>query len=63
MSDTQFTVVHSDDGRISLWPVTREIPWGWQGTGVFGPHEACLKHIEQTGDHSTTEPADQDLPL
>lgn len=40
-------VVVSDEGRYSIWPDYREIPWGWRAEGFAGPRQACLDHIEK----------------
>lgn len=48
MSAATFAVVLSDDGRLSLWPLSREIPWGWSATGFVGSKEDCLSDIAQT---------------
>ncbi|MEF7613135.1 MbtH family NRPS accessory protein [Aquincola sp. MAHUQ-54] len=40
-------VVLSDEGRYSIWPDYKEIPWGWRAEGFSGAKQACLDHIEQ----------------
>ena len=52
MNGRVFNVVQSDDGRLSLWSASREIPWSWRALGFAGSHEECLSHIEDI--HSTS---------
>ena len=42
-----FRVVTNDEGRYSIWPSYKEIPWGWQAEGKIGSKEECLEHIEK----------------
>lgn len=44
---SEHAVVISEDGRHSIWPSCRPLPWGWREEGFRGPREACLTHIEQ----------------
>lgn len=46
MNDIIYAVVQSEDGRYSIWPKVRPVPWGWMATGFEGQKEACLDHIE-----------------
>ncbi len=43
--DTTYRVVISDEGRYSIWPDYKEIPWGWRAEGTTGKKQACLDHI------------------
>lgn len=48
MTDTQQTehlVAVSEDGRYSIWPAFRPLPWGWTPEGFRGPRDACLTHV------------------
>ncbi|WP_371502631.1 MbtH family NRPS accessory protein [Kitasatospora sp. NBC_00374] len=40
-------VVRNDEEQYSTWPVDRELPAGWQETGVRGSKADCLAHIDQ----------------
>lgn len=42
-----FQVVISDEGRYSIWPDYKEIPWGWRAVDVRGPKQTCLDYIEE----------------
>ena len=46
-SDTIYLVVVSEEGRYSIWPEYKEIPWGWKAEGKQGPKQECLDHIEE----------------
>lgn len=45
MSETQYLVTISEDGRRSVWPALRALPWGWSAEGFRGTRDACLAHI------------------
>ncbi|MEO0539228.1 MAG: MbtH family NRPS accessory protein [Cyanobacteria bacterium P01_A01_bin.105] len=42
-----YRVVISDEGRYSIWPEYKEIPWGWRAEGKVGPKQECLDHITE----------------
>lgn len=45
-SDTgDYLVATSEDGRYSIWPAFRPLPWGWTPEGFRGERDACLQHI------------------
>ncbi|MBB82914.1 MAG: antibiotic synthesis protein MbtH [Deltaproteobacteria bacterium] len=41
-----FSVVVSEEGRYSIWPEYKEIPWGWRADGKRGSKAECLDYIE-----------------
>ena len=41
-----YQVVISDEGRYSIWPEYREIPWGWRADDKRGKKQECLDYIE-----------------
>lgn len=45
--DEQFRVVINHEEQYSIWPVDRDLPAGWNETGVRGTREQCLTHIEE----------------
>jgi len=45
MTDVQHIVVVNDEEQYSVLDVDRQIPAGWQTTGVQGTREECLEHI------------------
>lgn len=45
MTGPAFMVAVSEDGRHSVWPMVRVLPWGWMPEGFEGSRDACLKHI------------------
>lgn len=42
-----YRVVISEDGRHSVWPSDRPLPWGWDLEGFEGEHRACLARIAE----------------
>ncbi|MEM9174221.1 MAG: MbtH family NRPS accessory protein [Myxococcota bacterium] len=52
MSDTHpdeemiYQVVVSEEGRYSIWPDYKEIPWGWRADDKRGTKAECLDYIE-----------------
>lgn len=46
-NEPNYLVVISDEGRYSIWPEYKEIPWGWRAEGTSGSKESCLDHIEK----------------
>jgi MbtH protein len=46
-SDITYLVVLSEEGRYSIWPEYKDIPWGWKAEGVSGSKQECLDHISE----------------
>ncbi|MBE9060577.1 MbtH family NRPS accessory protein [cf. Phormidesmis sp. LEGE 11477] len=46
-AETTYQVVISDEGRYSIWPTYKQIPWGWLATGTTGNKQVCLDHIAE----------------
>lgn len=44
---TIYRVVINIEEQYSIWPVDREIPWGWSDVGKSGSKEECLAYIEE----------------
>ncbi len=42
-----YRVVISDEGRYSIWPEYKEIPWGWRADEKTGPKQTCLDYIAE----------------
>ena len=51
MSDEQETTIYkvvvNHDEQYSIWPVQREIPYGWRDAGKSGLKNACLEYIKE----------------
>ena len=50
MSDSShiiYFVVVSEEGRYSIWPEYKDIPWGWKAEGTKGSKQDCLDHISE----------------
>ncbi|GGK78980.1 MbtH family protein [Mangrovihabitans endophyticus] len=43
--DRIYQVVRNDEQQYSIWPVSHDLPPGWQGVGVQGDKSTCLRHI------------------
>lgn len=45
--DIPHLVVQNEEGRYSLWPEARPLPWGWKAEGPPGSRAECLARIEE----------------
>ena len=45
--EDDYAVAISEDGRHSIWPAWRPLPWGWEPEGFRGGREACLAHVDR----------------
>jgi amino acid adenylation domain-containing protein len=45
----RFSVVRSAGGQLSVWPVDRRLPAGWQATGPVGAYAECLAAVTAAG--------------
>ncbi len=45
--DITHLVVISEEGRYSIWPDYKKIPWGWKAEGKSGAKQECLDHIAE----------------
>ncbi|MEL6468404.1 MAG: MbtH family NRPS accessory protein [Cyanobacteria bacterium J06623_4] len=48
MSQQTYRVVINNEGRYSIWPTYKEIPWGWHADAKSGTKEDCLDYIGDT---------------
>lgn len=46
-NEPTFQVVISDEGRYSIWPDFKEIPWGWRAADKRGSKQECLDYIAE----------------
>jgi MbtH protein len=44
---TIYRVVVNHEEQYSIWPVDRDIPFGWRDAGKSGPKAECLAHIKE----------------
>jgi MbtH protein len=44
--DAIFRVVVNHEEQYSIWPEWKEVPAGWNDTGVKGDKKTCLAHVE-----------------
>lgn len=42
-----YGVVRNREEQYSIWPNEREMPAGWNRTGMIGTKAECLDHIEK----------------
>jgi amino acid adenylation domain-containing protein len=47
----RFTVVRSVRGHVSVWPLDRPLPDGWERTAQEGDYAACLAAVGANTDH------------
>jgi MbtH protein len=46
-NDREYTVVRNDEGQHSIWPVSHDLPAGWEPVGRSGVKSDCLAYIRQ----------------
>lgn len=42
-----YRVVINLEDQYSIWPIRKEIPYGWSEIGKFGTKEECLSYIQE----------------
>jgi MbtH protein len=47
IDQTIYRVVMNHEEQYSIWPVSRELPLGWQDAGKTGSKQECLSHINE----------------
>jgi MbtH protein len=50
MSDddtTTYQVLRNDEEQYSLWPLSLDIPAGWQAVGKQGTKAECMSHVDE----------------
>ncbi|NJN30674.1 MAG: MbtH family NRPS accessory protein [Synechococcales cyanobacterium RM1_1_8] len=45
-TESLYRVVISDEGRYSIWPEHKDIPWGWRADQKVGTKQDCLDYIK-----------------
>lgn len=46
-SNEVWRVVINIEDQYSIWPVRKEIPYGWSEVGTTGTKEECLAYIKE----------------
>lgn len=41
-----YRVVRNDEAQYSIWPASRDVPFGWHVEGFAGTRVDCLQHID-----------------
>ena len=44
--NTEYVVVINEEGRYSIWPTFKTIPWGWRADDKRGNKQECLDYIK-----------------
>jgi MbtH protein len=49
MSDenTTYQVLRNDEEQYSLWPLSLDIPAGWQAVGKQGTKDECMSYVDE----------------
>jgi MbtH protein len=47
IDQTIYRVVMNHEEQYSIWPVSRELPLGWQDAGKTGSKQECVSHINE----------------
>ena len=47
LDTTIYKVVVNHEEQYSIWPASRENPFGWQDGGKSGPKDECLAYIKE----------------
>ncbi|HEX4722804.1 MAG TPA: MbtH family NRPS accessory protein [Pseudonocardiaceae bacterium] len=45
--NTTFQVLRNDEEQYSLWPLTLDIPAGWQAVGKQGTKAECMSYVDE----------------
>ncbi|MER8014913.1 MbtH family protein [Streptomyces griseoluteus] len=45
-----YKVVFNDEDQYSIWPASRETPFGWKEDGTSGTKEVCLARVREIAD-------------
>jgi MbtH protein len=44
---TTYQVLRNDEEQYSLWPLTLDIPAGWQAVGKQGTKAECMSYVDE----------------
>jgi MbtH protein len=45
--DASYVVLRNDERQYSLWPVTIDVPAGWETVKPADTRAACLRYVEE----------------
>jgi MbtH protein len=45
--NTTYQVLRNDEEQYSLWPLTLDIPAGWQAVGKQGTKAECMSYVDE----------------
>jgi MbtH protein len=44
---TTYQVLRNDEEQYSLWPLSLDIPAGWQAVGKQGTKDECMSYVDE----------------
>jgi len=45
--NTTYQVLRNDEEQYSLWPVSLDVPAGWQPVGKQGTKDECMSYVDE----------------
>ena len=45
--NTTYQVLRNDEEQYSLWPLSLDIPAGWQAVGKQGTKDECMSYVDE----------------
>jgi MbtH protein len=45
--NTTYQVLRNDEEQYSLWPVSLDVPAGWQAVGKQGTKDECMSYVDE----------------
>jgi MbtH protein len=45
--NTTYQVLRNDEEQYSLWPVSLDVPAGWQAVGKQGTKDDCMSYVDE----------------
>jgi len=45
--NTTYQVLRNDEEQYSLWPVSLDVPAGWQAVGKQGTKDECISYVDE----------------
>ena len=44
---TTYQVLRNDEEQYSLWPLSLDVPAGWQAVGKQGTKDECMSYVDE----------------
>lgn len=45
--NTTYQVLRNDEEQYSLWPLSLDVPAGWQAVGKQGTKDECMSYVDE----------------